>query len=198
MRSAVRDAAASWLRILGDSVTWNIGQAIAAAWMGEPSALTVVEMSHGGTPGARRWGDARPPELGRLPRRHHRPPRLGEFYFDAGDDVGNATVPAPPGADLLGALLSVVRAAGSGRTHTPPCPPAPRHLVYLSFGSHAKQIGGGHERRYRPALDAVLGASSEGLVLALETARATNATPAKFRLPARRRASPPTGACSSG
>ena len=45
-----------WLRILGDSVTWNIRQAIAAAWMGEPSALTVMEMSHGGTPGARRWG----------------------------------------------------------------------------------------------------------------------------------------------
>ena len=178
-----------WLRILGDSVTWNIRQAIAAAWMGEPSALTVVEMSHGGTPegapvglthGRPSWVVFRGATTGRL--------ASAEFYFDAGDDVGNATVPAPPGADLLGALHKASCAPPeSGRTLAPPpCPPRPRAptLVYLSFGSHAKQIGGGHERRYRPALDAVLGASSEGLVLALETARATNATPAKFRLPA--------------
>ena len=169
-----------WLRILGDSVTWNIKQAIAAAWMGEPSALTVVEMSHGGTPegapvglthGRPSWVVFRGATTGRL--------ASAEFYFDAGDDVGNATVPAPPGADLLDALHKASCAPPeSGRTLAPPpCPPRPRAptLVYLSFGSHAKQIGGGHERRYRPALDAVLGASSEGLVLALETARATNA-----------------------
>ena len=73
---------AEWLRILGDSVTWNIRQAIAAAWMGEPSALTVVETSHGVTPEGAPVGLTHGrPELGRLPRRHHRPPRLGRILL---------------------------------------------------------------------------------------------------------------------
>ena len=165
------------LRLIGDSVTWNLFSMAAGLWLGAFHGHAKLEFMEKPTPG--HGGGGPPTQVLYRSESGHR-----WISFESWFDPGPATDQliqlkgsgfATPRPELLAAMEKASGSKALGRE---------RAIVYLSLGSHRNNVGGDYfaMARYRRFFAELLGNLPRGseLLHAFETARGTGATPSRF------------------